>query len=142
MFFYSFYVFLAVFDLSGAVNHGKLFNTNIFYRWGKDLGVTLPYCLLLLSTVANIEVCIHACISKIQFWMLSFLTYLHTGKLAKGAVLKAICAGFEETTEPAVCLSGGKFFLSYIFLPEKYFSLLPRRGHHIVHCSLELPREN
>jgi len=32
-----------------------------------------------------------------------------TGKLEKGAVLKAICSGFEETTEPAVCLSGGKF---------------------------------
>ncbi|KAG4907664.1 hypothetical protein JHK86_056148 [Glycine max] len=27
------------------------------------------------------------------------------GKLEKGAVMKAICAGFEETTEPAVCLS-------------------------------------
>ncbi|MFQ6621636.1 hypothetical protein Gotur_001867 [Gossypium turneri] len=32
----------------------------------------------------------------------------YRGKLAKGAVLKAICAGFEETTEPAVCLSGGE----------------------------------
>ena len=31
-----------------------------------------------------------------------------TGKLEKGAVLKAICAGFEETTEPAACLSDGK----------------------------------
>ncbi|XP_047337470.1 vacuolar-sorting receptor 3-like [Impatiens glandulifera] len=30
----------------------------------------------------------------------------YRGKLEKGAVLKAICAGFEETTEPAVCLSG------------------------------------
>ncbi|PPD79927.1 hypothetical protein GOBAR_DD23157 [Gossypium barbadense] len=30
----------------------------------------------------------------------------YRGKLAKGAVLKAICAGFEETTEPAVCSSG------------------------------------
>lgn len=30
------------------------------------------------------------------------------GKLEKGAVLKAICAGFEETTEPAVCLSDGE----------------------------------
>ncbi|GKV26475.1 hypothetical protein SLEP1_g35766 [Rubroshorea leprosula] len=30
----------------------------------------------------------------------------YRGKLAKGAVLKAICSGFEETTEPAVCLSG------------------------------------
>ncbi|MBA0573082.1 hypothetical protein Golob_000376 [Gossypium lobatum] len=34
----------------------------------------------------------------------------YRGKLAKGAVLKAICSGFEETTEPAVCLSGGMFF--------------------------------
>ncbi|CAI9764430.1 unnamed protein product [Fraxinus pennsylvanica] len=30
----------------------------------------------------------------------------YRGKLEKGAVLKAICAGFEETTEPSVCLSG------------------------------------
>uniref|UniRef100_A0A7N0TVG5 EGF-like domain-containing protein n=1 Tax=Kalanchoe fedtschenkoi TaxID=63787 RepID=A0A7N0TVG5_KALFE len=30
----------------------------------------------------------------------------YRGKLAKGAVLKAICSGFEETTEPSVCLSG------------------------------------
>ena len=30
-----------------------------------------------------------------------------TGKLEKGAVLKAICSGFEETTEPAVCLTDG-----------------------------------
>ncbi|XP_041010612.1 vacuolar-sorting receptor 3-like [Juglans microcarpa x Juglans regia] len=29
----------------------------------------------------------------------------YRGKLAKSAVLKAICSGFEETTEPAVCLS-------------------------------------
>ncbi|KAL5706826.1 Vacuolar-sorting receptor 3 [Ranunculus cassubicifolius] len=29
----------------------------------------------------------------------------YRGKLAKGAVLKAICSGFEETTEPSVCLS-------------------------------------
>ncbi|KAL8541583.1 hypothetical protein ACS0TY_002738 [Phlomoides rotata] len=29
----------------------------------------------------------------------------YRGKLAKGAVLKAICAGFEEATEPSVCLS-------------------------------------
>lgn len=41
----------------------------------------------------------------------SFLKYVLAGKLEKGAVLKAICSGFEETTEPAVCLSGGKFFL-------------------------------
>eukprot|EP00252_Welwitschia_mirabilis_P018792 TRINITY_DN41_c0_g1_i1.p1 TRINITY_DN41_c0_g1~~TRINITY_DN41_c0_g1_i1.p1 ORF type:complete len:630 (+),score=114.76 TRINITY_DN41_c0_g1_i1:150-2039(+) len=30
----------------------------------------------------------------------------YRGKLEKGAVLKAICAGFKETTEPAICLSG------------------------------------
>ncbi|XP_057494588.1 vacuolar-sorting receptor 3-like [Actinidia eriantha] len=30
----------------------------------------------------------------------------YRGKLEKGAVLKAICAGFEETTEPVVCLAG------------------------------------
>ncbi|XP_073066473.1 vacuolar-sorting receptor 1-like isoform X1 [Primulina eburnea] len=29
----------------------------------------------------------------------------YRGKLDKGAVLKAICSGFEETTEPAICLS-------------------------------------
>ncbi|KAM0941161.1 putative EGF-like calcium-binding domain, PA domain, Thioredoxin-like superfamily [Dioscorea sansibarensis] len=29
----------------------------------------------------------------------------YRGKLDKAAVLKAICAGFKETTEPAVCLS-------------------------------------
>uniref|UniRef100_A0A7N0ZWS1 EGF-like calcium-binding domain-containing protein n=1 Tax=Kalanchoe fedtschenkoi TaxID=63787 RepID=A0A7N0ZWS1_KALFE len=29
------------------------------------------------------------------------------GKLDKGAVLKAICSGFQETTEPPVCLSDG-----------------------------------
>ncbi|KAH9300872.1 hypothetical protein KI387_012455, partial [Taxus chinensis] len=29
----------------------------------------------------------------------------YRGKLAKGAVMKAICAGFKETTEPAICLN-------------------------------------
>ncbi|GER55706.1 vacuolar sorting receptor family protein [Striga asiatica] len=29
----------------------------------------------------------------------------YRGKLEKGAVLKAICSGFEETTEPAICLT-------------------------------------
>ncbi|KAK9124750.1 hypothetical protein Sjap_014352 [Stephania japonica] len=31
----------------------------------------------------------------------------YRGKLDKGAVLRAICAGFRETTEPAVCLAEG-----------------------------------
>ncbi|KAK6159211.1 hypothetical protein DH2020_006525 [Rehmannia glutinosa] len=30
----------------------------------------------------------------------------YRGKLEKGAVLKALCSGFEETTEPSVCLGG------------------------------------
>ncbi|KAF8089925.1 hypothetical protein N665_0494s0030 [Sinapis alba] len=29
----------------------------------------------------------------------------YRGKLEKGAVLKAICAGFQESTEPAICLT-------------------------------------
>ncbi|XP_019184324.1 PREDICTED: vacuolar-sorting receptor 1-like [Ipomoea nil] len=29
----------------------------------------------------------------------------YRGKLDRGAVLKAICSGFEETTEPAICLT-------------------------------------
>jgi hypothetical protein len=33
--------------------------------------------------------------------------FLSSGKLDKVAVLKAICSGFEETTEPAICLSEG-----------------------------------
>lgn len=39
----------------------------------------------------------------------TFLKLLVPGKLDKGAVLKAICSGFEETTEPAICLSEGDF---------------------------------
>ncbi|KAK9152589.1 hypothetical protein Sjap_000069 [Stephania japonica] len=31
----------------------------------------------------------------------------YRGKLERTAVLRAVCAGFAETTEPAVCLSGG-----------------------------------
>jgi hypothetical protein len=35
------------------------------------------------------------------------IIFMLLGKLAKSAVLKAICSGFEETTEPSVCLSTG-----------------------------------
>ncbi|XP_059640556.1 vacuolar-sorting receptor 1-like [Cornus florida] len=31
----------------------------------------------------------------------------YRGKLDRGAVLKAICSGFQETTEPAICLTEG-----------------------------------
>lgn len=41
------------------------------------------------------------------------LTHVLAGKLEKSAVLKAICSGFEETTEPAVCLSDGMSFLVF-----------------------------
>ncbi|GFQ00835.1 vacuolar-sorting receptor 6 [Phtheirospermum japonicum] len=30
----------------------------------------------------------------------------YRGKLERGAILKAICAGFKETTDPPICLSG------------------------------------
>ena len=40
---------------------------------------------------------------------------MDTGKLDKGAVLKAICAGFEEKTEPAVCLSPGEIIIQMIY---------------------------
>lgn len=43
------------------------------------------------------------------------LNRIFPGKLEKGAVLKAICSGFEETTEPAVCLSTGKFLPFFCF---------------------------
>ena len=32
---------------------------------------------------------------------------LHQGKLERVAVLKAICAGFKETTDPPICRNGG-----------------------------------
>lgn len=71
------------------------------------------YCPLLLSITDNTEV-------RLTVWYLythifveiqTFFSQKHlcAGKLEKGAVLKAICAGFEETTEPAVCLSDGMF---------------------------------
>ena len=34
-----------------------------------------------------------------------------TGKLERSAILKAICAGFKETTEPLICLTGGRFLI-------------------------------
>lgn len=41
------------------------------------------------------------------------------GKLDKGAVLKALCSGFEETTEPTICLSEGPYnsfpFQNFLF---------------------------
>ena len=31
------------------------------------------------------------------------------GKLERTAILKAVCAGFKESTEPRICLSGGLY---------------------------------
>jgi hypothetical protein len=36
-----------------------------------------------------------------------YLNFLSVGKLERTAVLKAICSGFKETTDPPVCLSSG-----------------------------------
>jgi hypothetical protein len=36
------------------------------------------------------------------------------GKLERTAVLKAVCAGFKEGTEPHVCLSDGRRKLSSV----------------------------
>lgn len=37
----------------------------------------------------------------------AFFFCLRVGKLERSAVLKAICAGFKETTDPPICLSEG-----------------------------------
>lgn len=44
-------------------------------------------------------------VSRIRF--LNILFIFSKGKLERTAVLKAVCSGFKETTEPSVCLSGG-----------------------------------
>ncbi|KAL0363778.1 UNVERIFIED_CONTAM: Vacuolar-sorting receptor 6 [Sesamum calycinum] len=40
----------------------------------------------------------------------------YRGKLERSAVLKAICAGFKETTDPPICLSAGEEFVSALWL--------------------------
>lgn len=37
------------------------------------------------------------------------------GKLERSAVLRAICAGFKETTEPSICLNSGLTSDPYVF---------------------------
>lgn len=78
-------------------------------RLEKEQEEMSPYYLLLLSTIDNIEVSAltYFCL-QLRTFIFSFLMLVPSGKLEKGAVLKAICAGFEETTEPAVCLSDGE----------------------------------
>ncbi|KAJ0018789.1 hypothetical protein Pint_10161 [Pistacia integerrima] len=43
---------------------------------------------------------------NVKFSPLLKYVLLLAGKLEKGVVLRAICAGFEEATEPTACLSG------------------------------------
>ena len=38
----------------------------------------------------------------------SLLFFIPIGKLERTAILKAICAGFQETADPPICLSGGQ----------------------------------
>ncbi|PRQ30154.1 hypothetical protein RchiOBHm_Chr5g0021491 [Rosa chinensis] len=38
----------------------------------------------------------------------------YRGKLERSGVLKAVCAGFKETTEPQICLNGGEPFEVWI----------------------------
>jgi hypothetical protein len=45
---------------------------------------------------------------------LKILFVLFKGKLERTSVLKAICAGFKETTEPQVCLSEGQCVFIHI----------------------------
>ena len=69
---------------------------------------------LLLSTIDNTEVCglLSSTHHSDQIFLIlvsvyAYLSLCLPGKLDKGAVLKALCAGFRETTEPAVCLTEG-----------------------------------
>jgi hypothetical protein len=39
--------------------------------------------------------------------LISYFNFLSEGKLERAAVLKALCSGFKETTDPPVCLSSG-----------------------------------
>ena len=73
-------------------------------RLARVQGVMLPYYLHWLSTTDSTEVCrVRLQYSKFILLNKCFLA----GKLEKSAVLKALCSGFEETTEPAICLSTG-----------------------------------
>ena len=71
-----------------------------------------------------------------------------SGKLDKVAVLKAICAGFQETTEPAICLSEGLqlallcLFVCVCVLPNKARPVCKGTRVHIVITHFENPDVN
>ena len=48
-------------------------------------------------------------------WQTNILLNLIAGKLDKVVVLKEICAGFQETTDPTVCLSEGGFLYGWMY---------------------------
>ena len=67
------------------------------------------YCLPLSLIIDNTEVWL---VSSCTFFLYSpyaFMKLLNlpVGKLEKSSVLKAVCSGFEETTEPDICLREG-----------------------------------
>ena len=47
-------------------------------------------------------------------WQTNILLNLIAGILDKGDVLKAICAGFQETTEPTIFLSEGDLLYGWM----------------------------
>lgn len=50
---------------------------------------------------------IHSQTQEMRCLYVFFFFFPGEGVLQRTAVLKAICAGFLESTEPTVCLSGG-----------------------------------
>lgn len=59
-----------------------------------------------------------------EYSTLTFHFFGSAGKLDKVAVLKAICAGFQETTEPAICLSEGLYLPNFLTYCSLYSSAI------------------
>lgn len=88
----------------------------------------LPYCRLSSSITDSTEVCplSHSSFpfsSMLFMFYFSFWTCVYfifcLGKLDKRAVLRAICSGFEETTEPDICLTQGLWICTLFLLLNK-----------------------
>ena len=98
-----------------------------FHRLDMDLEVMSLFFPHLLLTTDNIEVGI---LSSQTFYLFkcknkmrqtNILLNLIARKLDKGVVLKAICAGFQETTEPTIFLSEGE--LLYGWMNSSYIAI-------------------
>lgn len=60
-------------------------------------------------------------------FLLIELSFMLLGKLEKGAVLKAMCSGFQESTEPAICLTEGSIIhdiCNSIFYQQLYVKII------------------